>query len=76
MTTPLSPNRMAIIMPSNASGMPSGQGYFGGLTVESLDGQPLAGVVNEHATTADPARYLSRREPLCPPKRTSSCTRR
>jgi hypothetical protein len=58
LTTPLESNRMAIIVPSDAAGMPSGDGYFGGLTVESLDDQPLAGVVNEHATTADPARYL------------------
>jgi len=58
MTTYLAPNRMAVIMPSNATGMKSGQGYFGGVTIESLDGQPLAGVVNEHATTANPARYL------------------
>jgi hypothetical protein len=58
-TTPLEPNRMAIIMPSMAAGMPSGQGYYGGLTVESLDGQPLAGVVNEHATTSSgAATYL------------------
>jgi hypothetical protein len=58
MTTYLDPNRMAIIMPSNATGMKSGNGYFGGVTIESLDGQPLAGVVNEHATTSSPARYL------------------
>jgi hypothetical protein len=50
---------MAIIMPSLAAGMLSGQGYFGGLKVESLDAQPLAGVVNEHATTSNgPATYL------------------
>ena len=59
LTTPLEPYRMAIIVPGDAAGMPAGYGHFGGLTVESLDGQPLAGVVNEHRTTTDgPARYL------------------
>jgi hypothetical protein len=49
---------MTIIMPADASAT-AGDGYFGGLTVESLDGQPLAGVVNEHATTTTgAATYL------------------
>jgi hypothetical protein len=59
LTTAVEPNRMTIIMPGDAAGMPTGDGYFGGLMVESLDGQPLAGVVNEHATTTTgPATYL------------------
>jgi hypothetical protein len=60
MPTALGANRMAIIMPADA-GAPSGQGHFGSLTVESLDGadRVLAGVVNEAATTSSgPARYL------------------
>lgn len=58
LTTPLQPNRMVIITPGDA-GAPAGQGHFGSLTVESLTGQNLAGVVNEAATTSSgPARYL------------------
>jgi len=57
-TTPIEPNRMAIITPGDA-GAPSGTGHFGSLTVESLNGQKLAGVVNEAATTSSgAARYL------------------
>ena len=54
-TTSIEPNRMMIIVPGDATGMPAGNGYFGSLTVESLNGQKLAGVVNEAATTASGA---------------------
>jgi hypothetical protein len=63
LTTPLEPNRMAIIVPADA-GAPSGTGHFGSLTVESVAvgadaPQKLAGIVNEAATTASgAARYL------------------
>jgi hypothetical protein len=49
--TGVEPNRMVVIVPGDA-GVPSGDGYYGGLTVTSDGGQALAGVVNEHATTA------------------------
>jgi hypothetical protein len=60
MTAALEPNRMAVIVPSDA-GAPAGQGHFGSLTVQSLDGADLvlAGVVNEASTTSSgAARYL------------------
>jgi hypothetical protein len=57
LTTALEPNRMAVIQPADALAA-SGNGFFGGLTVTSLNGQPLAGIVNEHAVTGAPATYL------------------
>jgi hypothetical protein len=59
--TGVAPNTMVVLLPSTAkdsggADMPSGNGRYGGLTVTS--GQPLAGVVAEHATTGDPATYL------------------
>jgi hypothetical protein len=45
-------NTMIVVNPSDASGMPSGPGTVGSLTVTSSGGVPLAGVVNEHATSA------------------------
>lgn len=51
-------NTMIVVNPSDASGMPSGPGTVGSLTVTSSGGVPLAGVVNEHATSASVAASL------------------
>jgi hypothetical protein len=52
------PNRMVVIVPGDA-GVPSGNGRYGSLVVTSDGGEALAGVVNEHATTASgAATYL------------------
>ena len=51
------PNRIVVIVPGDA-GVPSGDGRYGSLVVTS-GGQAMAGVVNEHATTASgAATYL------------------
>ncbi len=51
----VAPGAMVAVVPNDA-GVPAGEGHYGGLVVEAADGTtPLAGVVNEHETTASGA---------------------
>lgn len=57
----LEPGKMLVLeasMTTTPGPVPSGNGSFGGLKVESTNGQALAGVVMEHHTTASPATYV------------------